>query len=74
MKRKILLTTNIFYIFKIVFLHSDYKVEYEKLKEEKSIEKTKATDEMLSKIKAQGPGSLVDMNKLITQVWTHKIL
>lgn len=46
----------------------DYKQEYEKLKTEKVLETMKKTEERLSKIQMQGPGSAVEMNSLVTEV------
>lgn len=46
----------------------DYKQEYEKLKAEKLLETLKKTEERLSKIQMQGPGSTVEMNSLVTEV------
>lgn len=46
----------------------DYKQEYEKLKAEKLLETVKKTQERLSQIQVQGPGTTVEMNSLVTQV------
>lgn len=57
----------------VVFYHifhpfRDYKQEYEKLKAEKKLDVVKKTEERLSKIQVQGPGTTVEMNSLVTQV------
>lgn len=46
----------------------DYKQEYEKLKAEKLLDTVKKTEERLSKIQVQGPGTTVEMNSLVTEV------
>lgn len=50
------------------FICRDYQKEYEKLRDEKFSASAKATEEKLTKIKEQGPGSVVELNSLVTGV------
>lgn len=50
------------------FANRDYKQEYEQLKAEKLLETVKKTQERLSKIQVQGPGTTVELSSLVTQV------
>lgn len=48
--------------------HRDYQKEYELLRDQKANESTQATEEKLAKIKKQGPGSVVQLSGLVSEV------
>lgn len=52
----------------IVSLHSDYQKEYERLRDAKLNATEAETSEKLDKIKHQGPGDVVHLSGLITEL------
>lgn len=66
MAKSVIGSCQTFFYFTIIC--RDYQKEYEKLRDEKFSVSAKAAEEKLTKIKEQGPGSVVELNSLVTGV------
>lgn len=55
----------------LLIICRDYQKEYEKLRDEKFSVSAKADEEKLTKIMEQGPGSVVELNSLVSGVNFH---